>query len=204
MIDALLSFAGRMLQFSLVAVFLENIIFSRALGSSTVLYIIRNKMNYFVFSFVLTIIMLFSSLSVYGLTSLLGRMRITIGYSYTPIVYITVIAVVYIATVLIVRRFFPKWAESVLSMIHLSALNCSVLGAILISAGSDMDFAGHIGFGIGMGIGFLMAVLLLAVAHKHLNSEFIPKSFRGFPITLIYIGIISMAFYGLIGQQLPR
>ena len=88
-------------------------------------------------------------------------------------------------------------------MIHMSAFNCTVLGALLLSTNEMRSAAGMIGFGLGSGIGFTMAAYLISIAFDKLNSEKIPKAFRGFPIAMIYIGILSLAFYGLVGHELP-
>lgn len=85
-------------------------------------------------------------------------------------------------------------------MIHLSAFNGAVFGALFLS--SSYDLGGRVAFGLGTGIGFILASYLIAIGHDRLNSQQIPPAFRGFPITLIYVGILSLAFYGLIGHEL--
>jgi len=57
-------------------------------------------------------------------------------------------------------------------------------------------------FGLGAGIGFTLATFFISVAYDYLYSAAIPRAFRGFPILLIYIGLLSLAFYGLVGHQL--
>ena len=56
-----------------------------------------------------------------------------------------------------------------------------------------------IGYGFGTGLGFFLACFMLNIAHDRLDSEKIPRVFRGFPIMLIYIGIVSLAFNVLVG-----
>ena len=74
---------------------------------------------------------------------------------------------------------------------------------MLTSNMTGITFAGFLGFGIGTGLGFPLATFFVRLAYKQLSSEEVPPSFRGFPITLIYIGIVSLAVYGLIGHELP-
>ena len=57
--------------------------------------------------------------------------------------------------------------------------------------------------GVGTGIGFTLASYTVRIAFEHLSSNAVPESFRGFPITLIYIGLVSLALYGVIGHELP-
>ena len=51
--------------------------------------------------------------------------------------------------------------------------------------------------GIGTGLGFMFAIYITAIVYDRLHDASVPYCFRGYPLTLIYIGIISMAFYGL-------
>ena len=60
----------------------------------------------------------------------------------------------------------------------------------------------YIVHGIGVGLGFVFAVYLVAIVYDRLYSENVPYCFRGYPLVLLYIGILSMAFYGLLGHSL--
>ncbi|MCI8501587.1 MAG: hypothetical protein HFJ85_05045, partial [Oscillospiraceae bacterium] len=93
--------------------------------------------------------------------------------------------------------------DEVKPMVHISAFNCVVLGTLLLVAGEQMTFSSSIGFGLGVGVGFTLATFFISVAYDYLYSAAIPKAFRGFPVLLIYIGLLSLAFYGLVGHQLP-
>ena len=55
------------------------------------------------------------------------------------------------------------------------------------------------GFGFGSGVGYLVAVLVVDEGRRRLRSKDIPHIFRGLPSVLIYIGILSLAIYGLVG-----
>ena len=57
------------------------------------------------------------------------------------------------------------------------------------------------GFGLGSGLGYLLAVMLVTEADRRLRSEAIPEAFRGLPITLIYIGVLALAIYGFTGHS---
>ena len=57
------------------------------------------------------------------------------------------------------------------------------------------------GFGLGSGLGYLLAVMLVTEADRRLRSEAIPEAFRGLPITLVYIGVLALAIYGFTGHS---
>lgn len=55
--------------------------------------------------------------------------------------------------------------------------------------------------GIGSGLGYVLAVLLVTEARHRLRSKAIPEAFRGLPITLVYIGVLALAIYGFTGHS---
>ena len=202
LIGSTLNYTGTFFSMMLVAIFLENTIFSRTLGNSTVLLMLRKKINLLLFGIILTTITVIASIITYFVNPLLQNLEYR--YYITPLVYVAIIGAVYIAAVLLVSALPNRFSKEIKPMIHLSAFNCTVLGALLlINSLKTISFWSAIGFGLGTGLGFMLAVFLLAVSYSYLYSNHIPKPFRGFPITMMYIGILSMAFYGLIGHQLP-
>lgn len=80
-----------------------------------------------------------------------------------------------------------------------ATFNCCVIGTLLISANQNYDLLQWIAFGFGSGLGYLVAVLVVDEGRRRLRSKDVPAIFRGLPSTLIYIGIISLAIYGLVG-----
>lgn len=201
-LNTVLEFFKDMVTYSMIAIFLENTIFSRALGTSTALFVVRKKFNIFLFGAIMTAVITVASVIAYLINPLIKDMPYK--YYLTPAVYVSVIGVVYVLFLLGAHKLLKKRKDEVLAIIHVSAFNCAVLGAILLCTGmSDMKLSGYLGFGIGTGVGFTLAAYLVGLAYEQLSGENVPKSFRGFPITLIYIGIVSLAIYGLIGHELP-
>lgn len=196
------TFFRDMFLYSLIAVFLENTIFSRALGSSTALFAVRKKYSIFKFGMTMTAIITVSSIITYFINPLIKDAGI--GYYITPLIYVGVIAVVYVGVLFFMGSALKKHQKDVLQMIHVSAFNCAVLGALLLLSNiANLSIGGFLGFGIGSGIGFTFATFLVDLAYSRLSGENVPPAFRGFPITLIYMGIVSLAIYGLIGHELP-
>lgn len=190
-------------KYSTLMIFFENIIFSRALGSSTAVFIVKRKYNIFLFGLIMTTIIVISMFAAFFVNPLIMA-NTEYSYYIEPVVYVLIIGVVYITTLIGCNHFLDKKRKQVLEMIHLSSFNCAVLGAMLLASNiAELSLGGYIGFGIGVGVGFTLVVYILSLAYDQLNSIEIPPAFRGLPITLIYIGIISLAVYGLIGHELP-
>ena len=80
-------------------------------------------------------------------------------------------------------------------------MNSGVLGTVLVERTQSFTLAQSIGFGLGSGLGYLLAVMLVTEAGNRLRSKAIPEAFRGLPITLIYIGVLALAIYGFTGHS---
>lgn len=199
--DIVLDFAKQMCLYGMIAIFMENSVLARALGASTSLWMIRKKYNIFLFGLVFTMITTVSSLIAYYIRPLLENDQN--NYYITPLIFVCIIGLVYVIMLVITNRLTFRNKDMVLVFIHRCSFNCAVLGALLLSFQAKLDLAGSLGFGIGTGIGFTLATFFIYIAYEYLNSPKIPKAFRGFPITLLYIGILSLGLYGLIGHELP-
>lgn len=195
------SFFSQCFSAMLLMIFVENMVFTRALGTSTALVIIRKKNSLGIFGITVTSITVVASVIAYLLEPMLFGIP-NVSY-FRPLIYVVVISLVYLAALAISGYLKESIREKVKPMIHITAFNCVVLGTLLLAVPEKLEFAGMLGFGLGAGIGFALAVFFISVAYDYLYSKAIPKAFRGFPALLIYIGLLSLAFYGLVGHQLP-
>lgn len=185
---------------SFTAMFIENILFARALGSSTALIAVKNKQQFVGFSISITYICVFASIISYFIDK--AFLKSEYSYLFMPVAYVLAVAVIYIITLMMLWKFLNKIFLAVKKYVHLSAFNCAVLGALFLNSRHSDTLFGYIGFGLGTGIGFIIASYFLSIVYDRLFSEDVPESFRGYPLILIYIGILSMAFYGFLGHQL--
>ena len=80
-------------------------------------------------------------------------------------------------------------------------LACVAVGTVLVERTQSFTLEQSMGFGLGSGLGYLLAVMLVTEADRRLRSEAIPEAFRGLPITLIYIGVLALAIYGFTGHS---
>ena len=182
---------------ALFALILQNSIFERALGANILIYASRKKEHVIGFTAAITYVTTLSSAIAWILNLYLYELPY-FGI-LMPLLYILVISFIYILSLILVWRFFPRLFKKIKAYVHLSVFNCSVLGALFLSGQFGGDLIGYIGFGIGTGIGFFIAGYLLYIAHPRLNSDLVPAAFRGLPVTLVYIGIISLALYAFVG-----
>ena len=119
-----------------------------------------------------------------------------------PLAYVAAIAVVCTAEELVLGlgRRLPL-AGKLLRIVPVAALNSCVLGTVLVERTQSFTLMQSLGFGLGSGVGYLLAVLLVTEAQHRLRSKAIPSAFRGLPITLVYIGVLALAIYGFTGHS---
>lgn len=195
-----MSYFLQMVTVALTAIFIENTIFARAFGTSTLIVISRNRKNIFGFGLCVTYITAVTGIVCYFIDKLTAENEL--NYIYKPFVYILSLGLVYIITLLCLWRFMNKVFGKMRKYVHISAFNCAVMGAMFLNSKYCTTLVEYIVHGIGVGLGFVFAVYLVAIVYDRLYSENVPYCFRGYPLVLLYIGILSMAFYGLLGHSL--
>ena len=114
-----------------------------------------------------------------------------------------VICIVFICYLfeLCLRRFRPSLHQRVTVFIPLLMVNSALLGVALLNTLSDrgMLIAGALSVGSALGFGLL--VLSLSALRERLEVADIPEMFRGPSITVLTLGILSMAFSGFAGMN---
>ncbi len=191
------SIFARIISLVMISVFTQNAIFDRAFGANVAIYASRKDSHVVGFSIGITVMTTLASVISYYFDGIL--LPLPYGELLMPLVYVGIISVLYVVGLLILWRIFPKTFQRVKKYAHLAIFNCAVFGALFLNSTFGMGFAGYVGYGFGTGIGFFLACFLINIANDKLSSDKIPKIFRGYPIMMIYIGIISLAFNVLVG-----
>lgn len=188
---------ARIVSLTMISVFTQNAILDRAFGANVAIYASRKDSHVIGFSVAITFMTTLASIITYTLDGYL--LPLPDGHLFMPLVYVGTVSLLYVTGLLIMWRLFPKTFYKIKKYAHLAVFNCAVFGALFLNSTFGMGFAGYVGYGFGTGIGFFLACFLLNIANEKLTSDKIPKIFRGYPIMLIYIGIVSLAFNVLVG-----
>jgi len=117
----------------------------------------------------------------------------------------TLIFVLLIASfVQLLEMLIKKHAPNLYGMwgiyLVLIATNCVVLGVPLINAESNFTFTKSVVNAIGSGVGFALAIILMASLREKLRLADVPKSLEGLGIAFILAGMLSLAFLGFSGM----
>lgn len=111
------------------------------------------------------------------------------------IVFILVIAALVQIIEIIIRKTIPSLYNVVGIYLPLITTNCIVLGVAVLNINSKYDFISSGVNGFSGGVGFLIALFLMATIREKLDMADIPKPFKGFPIAFISGGLMAMAFF---------
>ena len=100
-----------------------------------------------------------------------------------------------------VRKFFPPLYESFGIFLPLITTNCAILGLCLfINLWEINNFLEAVVLSFGAGIGFTMAICIMAGIRENLKLADVPDCLKGAPITLITAGLLTLAFMGFAGM----
>ena len=121
-----------------------------------------------------------------------------LGYMRT-IVFILVIAALVQLVEIILKKYLPALHKSLGIYLPLITTNCAVLGVTLNNINDGYNFLESMVNSLGVGLGFLLAMVLFAGVRSRLEDANPPKCFEGLPITLISASIVALAFFGFAG-----
>ena len=115
------------------------------------------------------------------------------------IVFILVIATLVQFVEILLKRFVPALFNALGIYLPLITTNCAVLGVTINNINDGYTFLESMVSSLGVGLGFLLAMLLFAGVRSRLDDSNAPKCFKGLPVTLISASIVALAFYGFAG-----
>jgi electron transport complex protein RnfA len=100
-----------------------------------------------------------------------------------------------------VRKFFPALYDSFGIFLPLITTNCAILGLCLfINLWGIDNLLEAVVLSVGAGIGFTLAICIMAGIRENLNLADVPDCLKGAPITLITAGLLTLAFMGFAGM----
>lgn len=118
----------------------------------------------------------------------------------TFIVFIAVIAAFVQFVEMFVERFSPRLYYALGIFLPLITVNCAILGAALFMVIRKYSFAQTLGFGFGAGVGWAVAIVLMAGLRRKMGYSNVPRPLRGVAVVMIITGVMAMAFMGFAGM----
>jgi len=141
-------------------------------------------------------VMLVASICAFAINLLLDA----VNAPYLRIIsYILVISSTVQLVEMLMRKLSPATFRAMGIFLPLITTNCAILGLALFQTNRNYSFMQAVVFALGAGIGFALALVLMAGVREKLDLGNAPQLVRGTALALIVAGILSMGFMGFAG-----
>lgn len=179
------------------AIFTSNILLTNFLGMCSYLSVSKEVESSLGLGIAVTFVLVFTT----GLNWLAYRyLLVPFGIEYLQyIVFIIIIAAFVKLLELLIERYVPALYYTLGIFLPLITVNCAIFGVSLFMVIRDYSFIQSLAYGLGSGLGWLLAILMLAGIRGRLREKMVPQGLQGAGISLIITGIMALAFIGFSG-----
>ena len=180
------------------AVLVQNFVLYYFLGICPFLGVSKKIDSAFSMGLAVTFVMTITAVVTWLINNLI---LIPFGLDYLQIVsFILVIASLVQLVEMFIRKISPPLYQALGIYLPLITTNCAIMGLALIAALNEYSFVETVIFGFSSGIGFTLAIVLIAGIREQLDLADVPEPLKGAGIALIVAGIMALAFNGFIGM----
>ncbi len=181
----------------LAAIFTNNMIFANFLGMCSYIAVSTEIPTALGLGQAVTFVLTFTSAINYLLYEFV---LVPLGLEYLRfIVFIVSIAAFVQLLEMILERYLPNLYYALGIFLPLITVNCAIFGVSLFMIIREYTFMQTIGFAIGSGVGWTLAIVALAGIRQRIKHAPVPEGLKGAGITLIITGIMALAFVGFSG-----
>ena len=189
------------------SVFVENLALSFFLGMCTFLAVSKRLETAFGVGLAMTAVqtvtvpvnnLIYLYLLAPGALAWAGLEQIDLSF-LSLIAFIGVIAAMVQVLEMTLEFHLPKLHRSLGIFLPLITVNCAILGGSLFMVERSYSFAESIVYGFGTGIGWMLAIVMLAAIRERLKYSDIPEGLQGLGITFVIAGLMSLGFMGFAG-----
>ena len=177
---------------------INNFVFSRYLGLCIFFGVTKKMETSIGMSFTFTAVMLISAALNWVIFNYvmipyhLGFLKI--------VIFIGTIAAFVQAADTIMKKVAPALYYKLGIYLALIVTNCVILAVPLINAEENYSLFESMAMAVGSGLGFSLALIIMASIREKLELADVPKSFQGLPISFVLTGLIALAFLGFSGM----
>ena len=195
------------------SVFVDNMIFAYFLGMCSYLAVSKNVKTSAGLGVAVTFVLLITVpvnylidkylLSAGALVWISSKFAAVDLSFLTYILFIAIIAAIVQILEMVIEKFSPALYSALGIFLPLIAVNCAILGCSLFMQERDFSNVGEAAvFGLGSGLGWLLAIVTIAAIREKLRYSKIPKALEGVGIAFIITGLMGIAFMAFMGIKL--
>ncbi len=180
------------------AIFVNNFVLSRFLGICSFLGVSKKKETAFGMGLAVTFVMGLASFISYIVFNWILK-PLHIEYLYT-LAFIVAIAALVQFVEMVIKKTSPGLYRALGIYLPLITTNCAVLAVVILNMNENYNMLESVINGVGAALGYFLAIYLLSGIRDRIdNNTSMPAALRGFPISLITAGLMSIAFLGFQG-----
>lgn len=181
----------------IVAIFVNNIVFSQFLGICPFLGVSKKIDTAIGMSAAVTFVLTIATIVTFLLQK--GILEpFNLVYLQT-ITFILVIASLVQMVEIILKKVSPALYQALGVFLPLITTNCAIMGVALLVIQKDFNLFESVVYAIATSIGFGLALIIFSGIREQLALTNVPKAMKGIPIALITAGLLAMAFMGFSG-----
>ncbi|MFM7701033.1 MAG: NADH:ubiquinone reductase (Na(+)-transporting) subunit E [Bacteroidota bacterium] len=194
------------------SIFIDNMIFAYFLGMCSYLAVSKNVKTALglgvavIFVMVITVPLnwlLLNKVLKEGSLAWISPSLAKVDLSFLAfIMFIATIASMTQLVEMLVEKLSPELYGALGIFLPLIAVNCSILGGSLFMQERDYEFAEATVFGLGSGVGWMIAIVAIAAIRMRLRYSNVPAPLKGLGITFILTGLMGIAFMSFLGITL--
>jgi electron transport complex protein RnfA len=183
----------------LSAVFVNNFVFARFLGLCPYMGVSKKISDTIGMGLAVIFVLLIASVFSWFVQYYV-LVPLKLEYLQT-IVFILVIATLVQFVEMVIMKYSPALYKALGIYLPLITTNCIILAVAILNIRESYTLLQTIVFTIGAGVGFTLALILMASIRERLELADVPGVLRGEPIAFIVAGIIAIAFFGFSGMM---
>ncbi len=173
-------------------VFISNFILTQFLGLCPFIGVSRKMDSAVGMGFAVIFVMSMAALATWVIYHLI-LVPLSLEFLQT-MTFILIIATLVQFVEMVIQKISPPLYKALGIYLPLITTNCAVMGIALIAVRSNYSALESFIAGFSAGVGFLLAILVMSSIREKLDTEWVPKPFRGIPIAFITAGLMALAF----------
>ena len=190
---------GSLVMVFIAAALVNNLVLSQFLGICPFLGVSRKVDMAFGMGCAVTFVITLSAIATWLIVHFVLA---PLGLDFLKyVVFIAVIASMVQLVEMYVRKFFPSLYTAFGVFLPLITTNCAILGACLFIDMRGYNLLEAITFSFAGGLGFALAITIMAGIREHITFSDVPQALRGPGITLLVAAILAMSFMGFAGMM---
>jgi len=188
---------GAIIAILMGTVLINNYVLNRFLGICPFLGVTKELKNSVGMGLAIIFVMVFATAFTWPIYMFVLQQN---GLSYLQtIVFVMVIASFVQLVEITLKKFVPSLYKAFGIFLPLMATNCAILAVTLENVRGGLTFAESMLTAFGAGLGFLIAMVIFSGIREQTENSNPPEPFRGLPLTLMSMAILSLSFFGFGG-----